>query len=374
MLVYGGRGANGKIFSDTWIYHYDNDRWEWAHYNEAIGLSVPSPRYFTSAVTAPGTHSVYLFGGTNGVENYGDLWVFSATLEDKIQSWERLVAVGLPPCPRYGHSCVAIDEDQIAIVGGCHVSPSGEMVGSNLSTTETKTLLEMSNNLQKRYRAENSMAKRGGQALESQIEYFGPNFSASAEHNNSTVGSTHLTDVYHQASKLSGSLHILEQDTRHAEMQMMNSYKLSQASSQFNIHKAKHSSPTVDIVFLNLRDTMWRTQIYPPIKGKLPTSRIHFGAAVISNYLFIFGGIEPTSKVYQHVDLHHTQVHSLNLTTMRWDCPVPTNSADNLIEPLRVADSDVIRARRRIDEEKFRGISMGEFLNIYHTFCRYLSI
>lgn len=325
MLLFGGRGGSGRNFNDSWVYHMDSDRWEWVHRNEDIGMPVPSPRYFSAATTLPGTDKVYLFGGTSGIENCGDLWMFDGS--EDVMRWERLIAVGMPPCPRYGHQCVAIDSDQIAVLGGCHVSPSGEMVGSTLSGTETKALMEMSSNLQKRYKAENTMAARGGLALESNIDYHGQNYDGQGRN-----GSMHIADIYRQAANLSNSLHLLEQDTRLAELQMMNSYKLSQASTAFNIHSAKHSTNHLDIVFLNTKEAMWRTQIYPPIKGKLPVPRIHFGAAVISNYLFVFGGVEPTSKAYKHVDSRYTQVNTLNLTTMRWDNPVPTNSADYLIQ------------------------------------------
>ncbi len=206
------------------------------------------------------------------------------------------------------------------------------------------------------------MAARGGQALESNIDYNGHNYDG-----NGHDGSVHVADIYRQAANLSGSLHLLEQDTRIAELNMMNRYKLSQASSAFHIHQAKHSTGHLDIVFLNLHEMMWRTQIYPPIKGKLPVCRIHFGAACISNYLFVFGGVEPTSKAYRLVDERFTQVNTLNLATMRWDCPVPTNSADYLIQPLRVAQADIIRAKRRVEEERFRGMSLGTTDTIHST-------
>ena len=54
-------------------------------------------------------HDVYLFGGTDGVDNFGDLWVFRCRREGHDQvgggpmRWERTVAAGSPPAPRYGH-------------------------------------------------------------------------------------------------------------------------------------------------------------------------------------------------------------------------------------------------------------------------------
>jgi len=43
-----------------------------------------------------GGRDVYLFGGTDGLENLGDLWLF----EGASLRWQRVVAVGLPPSPR----------------------------------------------------------------------------------------------------------------------------------------------------------------------------------------------------------------------------------------------------------------------------------
>jgi len=160
MLVFGGRGAGGLLLSDTWLYLYDEDTWQPVQNNEALDLPVPSPRVFSAccAVRVPSSKvsfsssssrggrdvevsDVYLFGGTDGIDNCGDLWMFRG--DPAVMQWERVVAVGLPPCPRYGHQLVALTEDeqygirgrgqQLMVLGGCHVSPQGEMVGSNLS-------------------------------------------------------------------------------------------------------------------------------------------------------------------------------------------------------------------------------------------------
>lgn len=43
------------------------------------------------------------------MDNFGDLWVFRGS--ESVLRWERLVAVGLPPCPRYGHQTLLLHED-----------------------------------------------------------------------------------------------------------------------------------------------------------------------------------------------------------------------------------------------------------------------
>lgn len=146
MLLFGGRGDRGKIFNDTWIYHYEEQTWRssvnpdilaqigtkgmytYGNGGASIGSGIddysapyvlsqtehrdlvrgpsPSPRYFSSCVVASGqgasSNDVYLFGGTDGIDNFGDLWVFRG--DPLVMKWERLVAVGLPPSPRYGVS------------------------------------------------------------------------------------------------------------------------------------------------------------------------------------------------------------------------------------------------------------------------------
>lgn len=34
------------------------------------------------------------------------------------------------------------------------------------------------------------------------------------------------------------------------------------------------------------------------------------------------------------------------------------------LQPLRMAEADVIRAKRRIDEEKYRGLSLGKLCSL----------
>ena len=144
---------------------------------------------------------------------------------------------------------------------------------------------------------------------------------------------------------------------------MVDSFNTSQAQLKFNITKARHPNPKLDVYLLNVNEMIWRSQDYPPIKGNIPTSRIHFGDSCIGRYVFVMGGAEPTSLKYKHVESDTTNVYALNLQKMRWETPTPLNSPEHLLEPLRIADADVIRAIKRCDEEKFRGLSLGKDIN-----------
>jgi hypothetical protein len=82
-MVFGGRGAEGRLLRDTWVYHYDADRWQRVSTNEELGLPLPKARYFSAAASLPipplrlsrvtssitcrmkeTDRDVYMFGGT----------------------------------------------------------------------------------------------------------------------------------------------------------------------------------------------------------------------------------------------------------------------------------------------------------------------
>ena len=115
----------------------------------------------------------------------------------------------------------------------------------------------------------------------------------------------------------------------------------------------------VDLTFFDVNTTSWRTQIHPSISGDKPFSRMHFGAACVGNYLLLLGGCEPTSLVTRHVEPDTTSISILNLSTFVWKRPFPINSKEHLLQNQQIAESDVIRAKQRVSEEKARGLSYG---------------
>jgi hypothetical protein len=84
MFLFGGRGENGKNLNDTWIFDFEKNYWTLVMNNESRNLPLPSPRFFSSCNVVSKnfddddgeSENIFLFGGTNGVENFGDLWVF----------------------------------------------------------------------------------------------------------------------------------------------------------------------------------------------------------------------------------------------------------------------------------------------------------
>lgn len=83
MMIFGGRGADGRYLRDTWVYYYDSDRWQQVRSNEQLGLPLPRARCFSACVSVPipplglsrvtssitcqlkeTDRDVYMFGGT----------------------------------------------------------------------------------------------------------------------------------------------------------------------------------------------------------------------------------------------------------------------------------------------------------------------
>lgn len=74
MMLFGGRTHGGRYLSDTWIFSLLLMSWRRLHAKDLS--AIPEPRAFTACALAPSTRSIFLYGGTNGIVNFGDVWVF----------------------------------------------------------------------------------------------------------------------------------------------------------------------------------------------------------------------------------------------------------------------------------------------------------
>lgn len=350
-VIFGGRSEGGKVCADTWVFDLRHCSWTYIDVQETSS-AFPAGRFFTACCADHSTshlqpysdlndpsnplhhqqvshydqryrqqnlsqNTVYLFGGTNGTENFGDLWLFYLEYEDpaadelleeeelreeeelmasllvskaekeergnvfpddhlqvgessaeqsnralndlldqdladeasrssqqrqgkptanaSVRSgsqfrsatqrryagrWERGVAAGLPPCPRYGHSLLllrrpappgstgigggwqyrgqegsfatasssqsnlpqgAVPPDEaeeecfILVLGGCHVSPASEgSVGasSDGNVADTMHLVALAQDLQRCYAAENASAVLSTTHLQQLLEEY----------------------------------------------------------------------------------------------------------------------------------------------------------------------------------------------------------
>ena len=345
MLVFGGKASHGRYLSDTWVYDVMNDSWALVQANSAS--PPPSPRNFSAMVTVD--DRVFLFGGTDGVENFGDLWVFHV----QQMRWERSIAVGIPPSPRYGHQMVmlhnpSVRESRLCIVGGCSVSPNSEVFGTALTPAESKRMLDLGLTLEASYLNEGEVAKVGGHHLQ----------MASLE-TKKGIGELTLREIYKESGGVTGQLYESEMRTRQAEKDLVLAHNLMEASRSLKLQKAKHPNEKIDLFFLDVEDLMWKPQVYPAISGAFPPSRIHFGAISIGGYLIVCGGSKPTSLKNVCVDLDHTRMYALDLHQLVWTQPAPRESSEFLELPVSIAESDVLRAKVRVNLEKDRGKALG---------------
>lgn len=207
LILFGGRTIGGRYLSDTWIFSLIT--FSWIPISKTSNDTVrPPPRSFSALAASPSTRSVVLYGGTNGVDVFGDIWVFkwggktfdfenpgpqtSVCNTNEIPDpmtlgslgslssdmyWIREVAVGggPPPPPRYGHKLLTIHAHPdpygygrktklqngtfLVVIGGCCVSPSKELegresnagAGGALPPSEIKKLLQLCQTLQVKY-------------------------------------------------------------------------------------------------------------------------------------------------------------------------------------------------------------------------------
>jgi hypothetical protein len=147
LLVFGGRGRNGQVFRDLHALSLESWRW-WQVDHE----SPPMERYW-HGWCAGDSSSIFLFGGRSDALVYGDLMQLRASsvtrwLEAQEQqlalqaasvsapevltprriappAWLSPDTVGKPPSRRFGMQVIALENDQIAVVGGWRDEPRG---------------------------------------------------------------------------------------------------------------------------------------------------------------------------------------------------------------------------------------------------------
>lgn len=109
IVVFGGKGPKNVVYNDLYCFDSRSDQYLWQISNET-GES-PSPRFNHSAEIYK--KKMYIFGGWNSKEFFGDLVVFD--LEKNV--WKKLEAEGVPPVARMGHGSCMVGHNMI-IQGG----------------------------------------------------------------------------------------------------------------------------------------------------------------------------------------------------------------------------------------------------------------
>lgn len=86
---------------------------------------------------------------------------------------------------------------------------------------------------------------------------------------------------------------------------------------------------------------------------------MHLGAALLGDYIFVFGGVKPTALSNRLIDETYTTIYTLDLKTLVWSQINTIDSSSYLDGPIRVAESDIRRAEQQVAVEKSRGIAAG---------------
>lgn len=371
MILFGGRNQNGKFLSDTWVFTVSSCSWEALPYEH---LSPPPPPRVFTAMCSINNLSVLLFGGTDGAQNFGDIWIFRGQPSE--WRWERGVTAGLPPQPRYGHSVVVVEaarrrdvmysfinelpELEVIVLGGCAVNPVSEISGASegpigvslQSQMQAKELAYLNKNLQNSYHAETKTSQLLGEILESSINI------DTIEVAGKTVPMS-LKAVYHQASQSAGLVAQLEAQTREAENAMLQEWYNSQALHEYNKRTAKHPKTNLDVFILSITDMVWQ-QKRKDIKGIKPSARAHFSSAVLSDrYLVVCGGIRPTALAYKPVDKDYTKLHIFDSHSLTWTIQSTASSAETMEEPIHISDMEIYRLKQLVELEHRRGMMLG---------------
>ncbi|KAI3660919.1 hypothetical protein MP638_004695, partial [Amoeboaphelidium occidentale] len=118
IIVFGGRSSPGKCSGDLVAVNVSTGNYRVICPSEEVG---PSPRYHQSMVLSKSftlneeklSDCLIVYGGTNGKETFGDLWLF----QQERNEWQRLIPqLNLPKLQR--HAIVQLSDEELFVFGG----------------------------------------------------------------------------------------------------------------------------------------------------------------------------------------------------------------------------------------------------------------
>ncbi|KAK1147434.1 Negative regulator of mitotic exit [Aspergillus melleus] len=119
LYVFGGQ-VEGYFFNDLIAFDLNqlsnpNNKWEFLIRNSHQGGPPPGqiPPARTNHTIVSFNDRLYLFGGTNGLQWFNDVW----TYDPRANQWSQLDCVGFIPTPREGHAAALVN-DVMYIFGG----------------------------------------------------------------------------------------------------------------------------------------------------------------------------------------------------------------------------------------------------------------
>ncbi|CAM1295013.1 MEGF8 (predicted) [Pycnogonum litorale] len=108
LLMFGGYSLSGGVKNDLYLLNVDKNNW---HKIVETG-NKPSPRYFHGSSYVPSTNKLYIYGGLDKHEVFGDFWMFDVNHN----TWTQLQGKDLPPLA--GHTLTNINDERLILIGG----------------------------------------------------------------------------------------------------------------------------------------------------------------------------------------------------------------------------------------------------------------
>ena len=121
LILFGGQSVHRYAFGrESWklfseVYQFDVDQANWT----LIPAVNPGPSVSSHSACLSG-HRMLIFGGLMLADNRSlvcsnELWTFDL----KSYEWTQIPSPSPRPCPRFGHSLIALDEHHFLLLGGC---------------------------------------------------------------------------------------------------------------------------------------------------------------------------------------------------------------------------------------------------------------
>jgi len=121
LMIFGGFNCNSTYYSDVWILSGANAISGTPLWTKLTPTGTsPSPRQASSLVYNPSTNTLTVFGGDAGGAPFGDLWVLSfANGTGGTPAWTEITASNNGPSARTGHTATYdVENDLMTIFGG----------------------------------------------------------------------------------------------------------------------------------------------------------------------------------------------------------------------------------------------------------------
>jgi len=130
LLVFGGRGREGVLFNDLWMFELDNERWSRIY---PRSKKVPEPR--EGAVFVGIGEVAYLFGGKGHNLLFNDVWKF----DNNETKWTELEVKGEGPPPGFNFTSWSDNTSFFCVSEGIHYDDEGSESWLFYTTNETWT-------------------------------------------------------------------------------------------------------------------------------------------------------------------------------------------------------------------------------------------